>query len=584
MDADTSNQGPQEPRTYSVSGDAASREALRSLREQITAAKAARAAAPLLQKAVAAMQKNDFRRGRQLVERALKEDPDNGIGLHLLAICHEKADEWLAALDAYERALAHAPDSPEIANDLGRLAFRMGMLRQAEKLFRYHLSQRANAPESANNLACVLREQLRYEEAIDLLKPVIMAHPEKALLWNTLGTILSDMGECEQAAIFYSETLRLEPSHLKARYNRANALYTLGQTEQAIEDCKSAMLQTPSPHEKASMELALSSMLLASGHIREGWRAYEARLSPYFHDPIEFQIDRPRWDRIQSLEGKSLLLVGEQGLGDEILFANIIEDLLSALGPKGRLTLAVEHRLVPLFQRSFPGVKVGAHATRKQAGRHYRSVPWLAEAGDIDLFTAMAEPLEAFRGDLESFPERPQGFLKADPARVAYWREAFRALPGPKIGLLWTSMVINSTRKKYFAPFERWGPILSRKGATFVSLQYGDCTRDLAWARQEHGVDIHVPPGVDLRNDLDEVAALCCAMDLVLGPANATSNIAAACGAPTWLITAPGAWPQLGTPRYPFYSQARVFASGAFGDWDPVIGAVADALTERLSV
>jgi hypothetical protein len=102
-------------------------------------------------------------------------------------------------------------------------------------------------------------------------------------------------------------------------------------------------------------------------------------------------------------------------------------------------------------------------------------------------------------------------------------------------------------------------------------------------ARRAFGVDIVQPQGIDLKMDLDDVAALSCAMDLVLGPANATSNIAAACGAPNWLIAAPGAWPQLGTDRYPFYSQTRVFPTETFGDWSPVLAKIGAALGQFIA-
>jgi hypothetical protein len=78
----------------------------------------------------------------------------------------------------------------------------------------------------------------------------------------------------------------------------------------------------------------------------------------------------------------------------------------------------------------------------------------------------------------------------------------------------------------------------------------------------------------------DEVAALTCALDLTLGPANATTNIAAACGAPVWLVSTPGAWPRLGTDRYPWYPQARIFTPQFYNRWGPVMAEVAAALKE----
>jgi hypothetical protein len=164
---------------------------------------------------------------------------------------------------------------------------------------------------------------------------------------------------------------------------------------------------------------------------------------------------------------------------------------------------------------------------------------------------------------------------------VAHWRKALEsAPPGVKVGLLWKSLVKANVRARFYSPFERWAPVLTTPGASFVNLQYGDCAEELEQARRELGVEIWTPPGVDLKQDLDDVAALCCAVDVVLGASNATVNLAAACGAPTWLIGVPAAWPLLGcTDRYPWYPQVKVFITPALGAWEPVMAAMAAELS-----
>jgi hypothetical protein len=144
-------------------------------------------------------------------------------------------------------------------------------------------------------------------------------------------------------------------------------------------------------------------------------------------------------------------------------------------------------------------------------------------------------------------------------------------------------MKLQGARQRQFSPFEQWAPVLQTPGVSFINLQYGDCSEELAMARDQFGVDIWTPPGIDLKQDLDDLAALSCALDLVLGFANATSNIAAACGANTWLIAIPGAWVQAGTGRYPWYPQARVFNPAAFREWGPVMAEVAQALTDEVA-
>ncbi|MDB5461583.1 MAG: flagellar protein FlbA, partial [Caulobacteraceae bacterium] len=194
-----------------------------------------------------------------------------------------------------------------------------------------------------------------------------------------------------------------------------------------------------------------------------------------------------------------------------------------------------------------------------------------------------ASPLRRFRPDVASYPDRP-GFLKADPARVDHWRGVLAQAPaGPKVGILWKSLKLDGARLRYFSPFDAWRPVLTTPGTVFVNLQYGESDAEMAEARARLGVELWRPPGIDLKNDLDDVAALACALDLVLGPANATTNIAAACGANVWLISTPGAWPKLGTDRYPWYPATRVFNAPAIDPWGSVMQEIAGALANGVS-
>jgi hypothetical protein len=276
--------------------------------------------------------------------------------------------------------------------------------------------------------------------------------------------------------------------------------------------------------------------------------------------------------------------MGEQGLGDEVLFANMVPDLIEAVGPRGRVVLAVEPRLVSLFQRSFPKAEIGAHGTLRIDHHTVRAPRFLdeAEVAKVDLWTPMASPLRRFRRSLESFPDH-RGFLIPDPARVAHWRASLDALgPEPKVGLIWKSLVLDSTRLRFYSPFHRWAPVLKTPGARMVNLQYGDSREDIASAQAEFGVEIWTPPGIDLKNDLDDLTALCVALDVVIGPATATTNLAAAAGGALWLISTPCAWPRLGTARYPWYPQARVFTPTDHNAWDPLMTDVAAALGQAI--
>ena len=336
----------------------------------------AQATLPFIHQSLALMKADKHRESAEMALRALEIDERCGIAWHLLAICREKAGDFTSSLKCYETALELCPDEPEIANDLGRLAYAMGMKDTAEHLFTHYLSRKPDQVEGVNNLACAQRDQMRFAEAIETLRPAIQKHPTHPLLWNTLGTILAEQGDMAGAVTFFDETLRIDPEHAKARYNRANCRLALGDAQGALEDCEAAIPGVTLGSEVAMMKLARSTMLLACGRLGEGWDAYEVRLDPDFVDVTHFMADPPAWTPDMALEGKKLLLVGEQGLGDEVLFANIVPDILEELGPEGRLSIAVEPRLVKLFQRSFPQAKVGAHATFKVDHHCVRAVPF----------------------------------------------------------------------------------------------------------------------------------------------------------------------------------------------------------------
>jgi len=561
-----------------VLGDSGSGSVLAKLETALTDLKAIQVA-PFLNRALDALRRDDAAGAGDWAIKALEKDERSGLGWQILGIAREKAGDFGSALQCFESALALLPDGNELANDIGRLAYRLGMNDVAAKLFAHFWTLHPELPDGGNNLACVLREEHRFDEAIEALKATLAHHPENPLLWNSLGSVVRDQGDAATSIVFFDETLRLDARFAKARYNRANAKLVLGDIDGALHDVDAALATSVDPSELAMMRMARSTILLCLGRIGEGWDQYEVRFEPEFSAVTHFMIDRPRWNPDDDLAGKSLLIMGEQGLGDEALFANLVPDVLEALGPDGKLSIAVEPRLVSLFQRSFPTATVGTHATYDINMHKVRGAPFVDQPG-LDYWTPIGTPLRKFRRTLDAYPAKG-GYLKPDPGRVAHWREVLKTAPsGPRVGLLWKSMSLQGSRRLNFSPFDAWAPVLKTPGISFINLQYGDCDTELAMARKEFGVDIWTPPGIDLKQDLDDLAALCCAHDLILGFSNATTSLAGAAGAPLWLIAAAGAWTSVGSDRYPWYPQARLYKQPYSGEWPVVMQQVADDLAK----
>ena len=562
-------------------GDAASKKALERLNAAIGELRQ-QEIPQLLRRAISAVNGGDYALGEKLALGALNLDEKQGIAWHILGIAREKIGDYGGSLRCYDAALKLLPDETAIALDLGRLASRLGMPDFAVKLYAIHLEKDPSSLEALNNLATSLRSLGRFDEAVSVIKPVLTENPQSAMLWNTLGTILCNQGDPETAIIFLDEALRLQPKFSLALYNRANARYDM-HDPRALEDCERAIEIGAGSAELDSMKFSRSILILASGDLVQGWDAYEARFLPGQADAPRFIAETRRWEPEDDLEGKHIAVFTEQGVGDEILFSSLLPELIEALGPDGKLTLAVEKRLQPLFERSFPDATVVSHKTVRLEGRVTRGSLEIEDWSKIDLWTPGGSLLRRFRSSIDAFPAS-NVYLKADPERVAHWRAWLDTLPsGPKVGLLWKSQRMEGERARYYSPFETWRSVMNTPGATFINVQYGDCVDEIEYARSEIGIEVFQPPEIDLKQDLDDLAALVTALDVVMGMPNATTQIAGAVGTPLWMVSTANGWTQMNTDYYPWFPQARVFTTEKTSDWTPVMEKVAAELARAVA-
>ncbi|MCK5911708.1 MAG: tetratricopeptide repeat protein, partial [Caulobacter sp.] len=408
-------------------GDAASAESLERLKQATQQIKNIENA-KLLGRAIAAVHNNEFELAQKLALKLLKKDQMLGLAWHILGISREKLGDYGSSLRAYEAALKLLVDHGSVAGDLGRLAFRMNMPEFAVGFFaHFRIAQPGNI-EASNNLACALRELNRESEAIEVLREAIATHPESPALWNTLGTVVCNTGDPSGSIVFFDEALRLNSDYSKAWHNRAFAKSDMGDVEGAISDIDRALKRPDSAMDAAIMRFARATMCLSLGRLEEGWKAYEGRLSPDLSEAPRFHIPGTLWSD-QDLKGKSLFICAEQGLGDEVMLAGMLPDILERLGPDGSLTLAVEKRLMPLFKRSFPNVEVTTHRTFQYEGRVYRTAPDVDDWERFDYWAPLGAFLLALRGSLDAFPKTTT-YLKADPDRVAHWKSELDKL-GP---------------------------------------------------------------------------------------------------------------------------------------------------------
>ena len=532
-----------------------------------------------LKRAVRHWRKGDLVRAGQWALKATEADSENPKAFHVLAMALERMGHLHKALVTYERAFELDPEDPELLINLGLTAWNLKLTDGAAKMFQHYIALCPESPLGYNNLGSCLADMGHIEQAIETLRAAIYRMPEQAILWNSLATVLAEEGRVDESIIFYEESARLEPNFARAFHNLGYAYQHLSQRDKALVCYDRAMELVVDPSERIETLHSRSICLIGLGKLDEAWREYEIRNNPRFRAYFHHMIDAPLWEG-EDLTGKKLLLVGEQGLGDEIMFSDILPDAQAAVGEEGKLQICVDPRLIPLYQRSFPKAEVGAYDDRtlidKDGNKALRLVPFASKDNKPDYWARMGTGLQYWRDSLDKFPHK--AFLVPDPVRVADFKKRLEALPGKKVGLCWRSMMLSAKRYKYFSPIDSWGDILKTPGVSFVSVQYGDSAADIARAQEKFGVTIHQMEGLDLKDDLDGLAALCAALDLVLSAPTAAAHTASSVGAKVWYLSAGIGWPQLGTAEYPWYPNTRVFWPEKFGDWDAVLPSFASEL------
>jgi tetratricopeptide (TPR) repeat protein len=386
--------------------------------------KARRQSNKLLLRALKAWKRGETIPAAQLSLEATNADDTNAQAFHLLAITLEKLGHLHKALVTYEKAYQLEPNDPDLILNLGLTAWNTGNMAAAERLFRLYIETRPDKPEGYNNLASVLRDKGDIDQAIETVRGAIYRIPDQPMLWNTLATVLSEDGRVEEGLVFYEEALRLDPNFARAWHNLGYSYVHLGRCEESLAAYNSALALSTNHHERIEALHSRSICLMAMGKVEEGFSEYEVRNHREFRTFVLHHTKAPRWNG-EPLEGKRVLLVGEQGLGDEVMFANVLPDIARSVGEKGKLQIAVDARLIPIFKRSFPLADIGRYAPPQDRWAGSSDLPVGADRWGAGLLRVLRHAAPYPAQDAVRFPE-------AEISRGRCGKD--RAIPQPALG------------------------------------------------------------------------------------------------------------------------------------------------------
>lgn len=471
------------------------------------------------------------------IDQLLEQSPryaEAWVQRSLLLIMMARHEEALASAS---EAIRLAPRDPNAHSYLGSAQLQLGLLDQALASYDRVIALAPRAAVAHYNRANALRRLGRWQEALSSLQSALRLNPDYPDALTLAGLLMQSAGDPDAALQCFDDALRLNPQAADAHYNRG-------------------------------------LLLLALGQFSEGWDAYAWRLQwePAIRQGQSRVIGRlaPEWDG-RPLD-QPLLVLPEQGLGDQIFYAGMLADLEACMPGS---TICTEPRLLPLLSRSFSKLRFTTPEQLPSVGQSFGAQTHIASLGRV------------FRSQSTDLARVRSGYLKADAARTEALRSRVKK-PGKIVcGLSWISKNHEFGRGKSLE-LTQLTPVLDIQNIDFLDLQYGDTSAERQDLAASRGLTVQKLDDIDNFHDIDGLAALINACDIVLTVSNTTAHLASALGKPV-LIMVPASgssfwyW-HTGRADSPWYPTAVLLRPGSEGNWSEVLATAHAALREFAKV
>jgi tetratricopeptide (TPR) repeat protein len=504
----------------------------------------------------------------------LEERSAEDIRKHALAVQND--GDLARAATMLRRAIRMDPDQVDAIIQLGSVYLAQQRHSEAEVAFREALDIDPDSVYSIRHLVqCVQHRPDAHDQSLKLLKHALEIDPEDAAIWIQLASVYGNNSETyDKSDDAFKRGLEIAPNSPSALHNYGQLKRVRGDLDGAVELLLRANELQPNDSNYAfslalcylfreELDLAMewlnkatefspgnnaarvytAFVLFLQGKTHEGWEQYEARL-----DLNEFKglnYGRPRWDG-NDLEGQPILLLREQGMGDNIQFIRYAKQV-AARG--GKVVVFAWEQLETLFS-TVEGVSVITKGVPEPKHFH-RYCPLLS--------------LPYILGDNKDAVPDGKPYMNAPPELIASWREKIEAHPGYRVGLVWRGNSKHVNDRFRSSSMKEMTQLLSVTDASFFSLM-----KD----RPDHEVELPegiVELGSEFNNFTDTAAAMEC-LDLIISVDTSVCHLAGAIGKPVWTMLAKGPdfrWGIEGD-KTPWYNSMTLYRQKKLGVWDDV--------------
>jgi tetratricopeptide (TPR) repeat protein len=482
----------------------------------------------------------------RLISAALKVNPQApdawvnlGIVLHAL-----KRDQ--EALESFDKALALKPGDVDALHQRGNALLALGRAQDALNAFDAVLASIPRHPQARLDRGLAFAALGRHAEAVAEFEAALTMSPANPAAHYNLGISLFSLGRYVEAVAAYDRALSRLPDHVKAWNNRGLALQALNRHDEALASYSKA-LELRKDYADAHFNQALA--LLTTGEFGRGFAKYEWRWRRTGMPSHGRGYGRPLWLGEYPLQGRTILLHAEQGLGDTIMFARYVP-VLARAGAK--VVLEVQPQLKALLGRIEGAAAVVA-----------RGEPLPA----FDVHCPLGSLPLALKTEPATIPA--EGSVQAEEARIAKWSPRLEPLGRPRVAIAWSGNAQHMNDRNRSIPLSALASLWSAASVGFVGIQ-----RDLRDGDAE--LLAREPRVTQIGSQLDDfadTAAVVALVDLVVTVDTSVAHLAGAMGRPVWILVpfSPDWRWTLSGERSRWYPTARLFRQPSLGDWDSVI-------------
>jgi tetratricopeptide (TPR) repeat protein len=540
-------------------------------------------------------QAGDLRAAEDVYRRILRADSRQArVWFALGQLC--QADQRpVEAIACFRQGVELEPREAEGYVLLGNVLLQQRQHAEAEVAFRRCLELKPDHVTALGNLGFILGELDRRDEAKACYEKALQLRPDLAELHHNLGNVLREQHQFDAALASYQKALQLRPEYGKAHINRGIALVALGRIDEAINHLERGVQLRPDladAHSSLGAALAVqqrfdeaiaryehalklkpdyaeaawnrSLVWLLCGDYEQGWPAFEARWRCERPEKLP-AFTQPRWDG-SPLQGRTIVLCAEQGLGDTIHFVRYAA-MVKERG--GRVILNCQGSLIKLLTRT-PGID--------------GMVAWGAQPPKFDVWLPLLSVPAVFRTTVATIPA-PIPYIRPDPDLVAHWKRQLSPVRAFRVGIAWQGSPRHAWDRLRSVTLDAFEPLARIPGVRLISLQ-----KNLG-SEQVRAAQGRVPV-LSLGECLDEdagpfmdTAAILANLDLVITIDTAVAHLAGAMGVPAWLAlnySADWRW-LLKRDDSPWYPTVRLFRQPKLGDWASVFRQIADSLATKVA-